>query len=315
MQVNIRIKVATSILAALITACVPDKSHQKNTGVKHAEHQSSATAGLPIEALWAMDESGIEKAAGTKAIQAFVRGFQGNKVDGGAYAYALLAFIENPRELDNVVRGQLALSKSLVYDKVLKKLMRNDAINKLLQEKSLGVEAGSDNADSFKAILPSIEQLSKSTAGTLGQVWAEYMVRNKLDFSKFKAPPGKNTLAYYLFRLQMTHDIWHVVTGYETINDFDEIALQAFMLAQLDDPISSMVVGGSLIATSLHDPDVHCIYAEAVRDGMEIGRLAEPLLAVEWEKEWEKPVKLLRAELKLKTPMRVEDAQRNCTRL
>ena len=62
----------------------------------------------------------------------------------------------------------------------------------------------------------------------------------------FDGPPAGVTnerAAYVIQRLRQTHDLWHVVTGYDT-DPASEVALQAFTYAQLRAP-------GSLVLAAL----------------------------------------------------------------
>jgi ubiquinone biosynthesis protein COQ4 len=96
-------------------------------------------------------------------------------------------------------------------------------------------------------------------------------------------------------RLRQTHDIWHVITGFD-INVPDEIGLKAFELAQTRRPVAGVLVTGGFIKSFLSSNDVNAMLT-AIGKGYRMGLQAQPLLAQKWEDQWEKPLHELQAEL------------------
>lgn len=101
---------------------------------------------------------------------------------------------------------------------------------------------------------------------------------------------------YVEARLSQTHDIWHVVTGFqETV--LDEIGLQAFHLPQFSYPLAAALIASSLMTTLLYDPEQLPSLLTRIHQGWEMGLRSRSLFAQRWEDAWEKPLATWRAEL------------------
>jgi ubiquinone biosynthesis protein Coq4 len=103
---------------------------------------------------------------------------------------------------------------------------------------------------------------------------------------------------YVEMRLSQTHDLWHIVTGFAP-SEIGEIGLQAFHLPQFPYPLASMVVASSLITSTLMAPTALPLLLEAIAQGFQMGKAAQPLFAQKWEEGWEKPLSQWQAELNI----------------
>jgi ubiquinone biosynthesis protein COQ4 len=103
---------------------------------------------------------------------------------------------------------------------------------------------------------------------------------------------------YVEYRWQQTHDIWHLVTGFD-VSEIGEIGLQAFYLAQFQLPLASLLIANALIATTLWQPESLSPLLAAIAQGWQMGKTARPLIAQKWEEAWEKPLSVWQAELHL----------------
>jgi ubiquinone biosynthesis protein COQ4 len=97
-------------------------------------------------------------------------------------------------------------------------------------------------------------------------------------------------------RWQQTHDIWHIITGFDT-SGIDEIGLQAFYLAQFQLPLAGMLIANALISVTLFQPQALSSLLSAIARGWQMGSNAKPLIAQKWEEAWGKPVAIWRTEL------------------
>ena len=112
---------------------------------------------------------------------------------------------------------------------------------------------------------------------------------------------SKSDAEYVELRLSQTHDLWHIITGFDT-SVIGEIGLQAFHLPQFPYPLATMLVANSLISTTLKEPELLPHLLEAIAQGFQMGKAAKPLFAQKWEDGWEKPLSQWQAELNL-TPI------------
>ena len=119
----------------------------------------------------------------------------------------------------------------------------------------------------------------------------EFAASGKLD----KMP---EVLQYKVLRGYQTHDIHHVLTGYSA-TPFDELALQAFQLAQMDFPYSAMTLATIMGHATLVDPLLIKPAMDAITDGWAYGRRARSIQFVAFEQMLERPVADLRREFSL----------------
>jgi ubiquinone biosynthesis protein COQ4 len=148
--------------------------------------------------------------------------------------------------------------------------------------------------------------LARLPEGTLGRAYADFLNARGLTPDVFENPPDNvrdPAIAYVVMRLRQTHDLWHVVTGYDT-DPASEVALQAFTFGQLGAPSAGILaVLGTLRAMRLK-PGLAADVARAFR----LGRRAEHLAIFPWEDHWAKPLVEVRALLGL--PAIPHDAER-----
>lgn len=143
-----------------------------------------------------------------------------------------------------------------------------------------------------------LQQLHQLPPNTLGYLYANHMIKNGL------APLAAREIAEddYSFleaHLTETHDIWHIVTDFQT-DILGEIQLQAFYVAQIHPiPLFLALIAKNLLKTALENLEFSEPLMEAVTRGWTLGKQAKPLFGIHWNKLWEKPIDELRGELNL----------------
>jgi ubiquinone biosynthesis protein COQ4 len=87
-----------------------------------------------------------------------------------------------------------------------------------------------------------LDALAALPEGTLGRSYAEFLRARGLTPEVFVAPRELHDerMRYVAQRLRQTHDLWHVLTGYDT-DVVGEVELQAFSYAQLRTPFALLV--------------------------------------------------------------------------
>ena len=136
---------------------------------------------------------------------------------------------------------------------------------------------------------------------SLGYIYAAQMKKTGFDPNLHAGMTSKSDAEYVELRLSQTHDLWHIITGFDT-SVIGEIGLQAFHLPQFPYPLATMLVANSLISTTLKEPELLPHLLEAIAQGFQMGKAAKPLFAQKWEDGWEKPLSQWQAELNL-TPI------------
>ena len=140
--------------------------------------------------------------------------------------------------------------------------------------------------------------LARLPVGTLGQVYAEHMQRLGLDPNFYPELKVDDDPSYIVMRMRQTHDLWHVVTGFDT-EVAGELGLQAFMLAYLALPLPVILVGGGLLKLGLLDHENLGNGVQAITRGMTMGQAVRGLFAYNWAANWAKPLAEVRRELKI----------------
>jgi ubiquinone biosynthesis protein Coq4 len=145
-----------------------------------------------------------------------------------------------------------------------------------------------------------LEALAACPAGSLGgQLHSlvvddgfdlEVLDRDALDLAELPPP-----LEYLNIRILQCHDIWHLVAGYETTG-LHEVAISGFQMAQFGHQYSSMFLGMVLTKVAFTEPfEGMGFLLDTVLSAYTHGRQTPPLLGVEWEAVWDRPVTAIRA--------------------
>ncbi|MGG6294092.1 Coq4 family protein [Leptolyngbya sp. AN02str] len=147
----------------------------------------------------------------------------------------------------------------------------------------------------------SLESLLDLPKTSLGFVYAAYLRQLGYEPGFYAEDVAVNDDASYVeFRWRQTHDIWHLITGFDT-SFLGEIGLQAVYLAQCQLPFSSLIVASGLIQATVEAPYQLFPVLRHLEQGWKMGLAAKPLLAQKWEDHWEKPVEVWRSELNIQS--------------
>lgn len=150
-------------------------------------------------------------------------------------------------------------------------------------------------AERYMAPPHDLEALLQHPQDSLGYVYAHHMKQLRLQTLESATTSDSDT-HYVENRWQQTHDIWHIITGFDT-SEIGEIGLQAVYLAQFQLPLSSLLIANALISVTVFQPEGLSLLLNAIAQGWQMGKVARPLIAQKWEEAWEKPVAVWRAEL------------------
>lgn len=130
--------------------------------------------------------------------------------------------------------------------------------------------------------------------GTLGREYARFIDDNGLDPDLFQAPPGMPAgIAYIVQRMRQTHDLWHVVTGYDT-DIPGELSLLAFTYAQTQAPSMRLLATVGTVHYAVRHGQL--AFGRVAR-GYQRGKTAQFMGNVIWEDMWELPLSEVRARL------------------
>ncbi len=146
-----------------------------------------------------------------------------------------------------------------------------------------------------------LEALARCPADSLGGAFHALIVDNGFDLEVLdrqalgldKLPPP---LDYLNARILQCHDLWHLTAGYQT-TALHEVAISGFQLAQFGHHYSSMFLGMVLTRLAFERPEGGAIMLPVILTAWTHGRRTPPLLPVNWEAVWNKPLAEVRAKL------------------
>jgi ubiquinone biosynthesis protein COQ4 len=147
-----------------------------------------------------------------------------------------------------------------------------------------------------------IDELMRLPESTLGGAYARHMQASNLKPDFFEDVPPRHRMHFLRLRLRQTHDIWHVLAGFGT-DEFGEVGLQGFYFAQFTNGQSALILASAVLKSVLRgrfgDLELHL---DAFCEGYRNGKSAASLLAVEWERMWERDLASLRRDLRVEAP-------------
>jgi len=138
------------------------------------------------------------------------------------------------------------------------------------------------------------EALGRLPDGTLGREYARFLVDHGISPSTFEKDPdvGNARLAYLITRVRQTHDLWHVLTGYEP-DVRGEVLLQGFTYGQLRMPSNMVIALFGIVRYGLGWPRP----VRHLRAAIAHGGRAAMLAGFRWEDHWDTPLVELRERL------------------
>jgi len=138
-----------------------------------------------------------------------------------------------------------------------------------------------------------LDALARQPEGTLGRIFAEHCRARGLNPNLAYVPP-ESEVDWMLHHLLLTHDIWHVVTGWG--NDLPgEYGLGSFYMGQLGAPaFFGYLLGLAALSTAFQRRSFR-EFMDAVTSGYEMAKQAEPLFGVDWSTLWDVPLDDVRA--------------------
>jgi ubiquinone biosynthesis protein COQ4 len=161
-----------------------------------------------------------------------------------------------------------------------------------------------------------VDQLMAISPVTLGGAYARHMSQRGLRPDYYESVDARHKFHYLRLRVRQTHDIWHVLTGFDT-DPVGEMGLQGFCFGQVTNGQSVLILAGGIIkclftghyANLEHFVDAFC-------EGYRNARAAHFLLEMRWKQFWSESVDSLRQQFgivaaKSRTPQQLAKALRS----
>lgn len=143
-----------------------------------------------------------------------------------------------------------------------------------------------------------LERLRAQPAETLGGAYARFLDRHGISPESLPALPGTGELDYILTHFYETHDLWHVLTGFEA-DPAGELGVQAFLLAQYRAFLPLFVISAVLVNTALYAYDDKARRLDAIARGWTLGRSARSLVGVDFRAHLARPLAEVRRDFGL----------------
>jgi ubiquinone biosynthesis protein COQ4 len=201
-------------------------------------------------------------------------------------------------------RARIALAAYRVYrdptrlDEVL------EAVTRLASTRDLGAAVESlrsssplaaDQLLTRRVIRWDPDDLAACAPGTLGRAVHEHCRAWNIHPRSFPKRANDTPQQHVVVHIENTHDIWHPVTDFGS-DTRGEIGLQAFILAQLVNPLGLILVALASVKTMEMRVSPAPLLDEITR-GWLLGKRAKPLFGVRWDEMWDRPLADVRREL------------------
>lgn len=144
----------------------------------------------------------------------------------------------------------------------------------------------------------SLNELLSYPEGTLGHTLGMHLKRNNLEPEFFPPTEGTDEATYITRRVRRTHDIWHVLTGFDT-SPAGEVALQAFTFAQLKAPFSALLIAISILHSLARGQSMFFDIMEKIFMGHRVGSTCTSLIGIPLEQRLAESLEKLREEFGL----------------
>lgn len=143
------------------------------------------------------------------------------------------------------------------------------------------------------------EALHRLPEGTLGRAYADFMAERGLRHEDLKlVEGGERDIDWIRNHLRETHDLWHVVTGFDT-DIPGELGLQAFYCAQVKGPLPVLILSMGLLNTLFFAMETLDDRLTAISHGYQLGKRTKSLFGLDFRANLERPLADLRRELGL----------------
>lgn len=131
-----------------------------------------------------------------------------------------------------------------------------------------------------------LQMLREKPEGSFGNAYAKHMLSHGFKPDFWRKSEIHNDITYVTVRMRQTHDLWHVMTGFD-VDVEGEIGLQAFVLAQTGLPIAIILLVGAMLRAIFKDIKSLPKLMDAVAHGWRMGKKAKSIFPTRWEEIWD----------------------------
>jgi ubiquinone biosynthesis protein Coq4 len=146
--------------------------------------------------------------------------------------------------------------------------------------------------------LLNLSELAAFPPETLGSAYARFMRSHGLAADALPSREASSEIEYIIAHYYETHDLWHVVTGFDT-DPAGELGVQAVLLAQSHSYLPLLLMAAILTNTALFAYEDRIARLDALVRGWTLGRSAESLVGIDWRPHLSRPLAEVRRDLAL----------------
>ena len=144
----------------------------------------------------------------------------------------------------------------------------------------------------------SLSALGEYPEGTLARGFADFLGERGLDPASIPTLEVHDEGSFVRAHLYETHDLWHVVTGFDT-DVAGELGLQAFYAAQVPGKLPIALLSGGMLNTLIYADGDRARRLAAISRGWTMGERAAPFFGTDWAQLWSTPLAEVRSALRL----------------
>lgn len=145
---------------------------------------------------------------------------------------------------------------------------------------------------------PSMNDLSAYPEGTFGRAVYDHLNRHHLDLEFYPEMKMERPVDYLSVRMSQDHDFVHALLG-RSIEVPDELAIQAFGVAQVGSLLGVVLVAGGLLHLFRKNPQAAITAMNDVSETYQLGKKAKNLTSLRLRDHLARPIKDVRKDFGL----------------
>jgi len=145
---------------------------------------------------------------------------------------------------------------------------------------------------------PSMQELAAYPEGSFGRALHDHLKRHGLDLEFYPQMKIERPVDYLSVRMSQDHDFVHALLG-RTIEVDDEIAIQAFGVAQVGSLLGVVLVAGGLLHLFRENPQRAITAVGDVSETYQIGKRAKNLVSERLREHLGRPINDVRRDFGL----------------
>lgn len=142
-----------------------------------------------------------------------------------------------------------------------------------------------------------LDEMLKLPTDSLGNELAKTMKDGNFDPNYFRRKNPDVEGKVILDHIEQTHDIWHIVLGFDTSVP-DEVGILAFEFGQLRAPQAAAFLAGAIVRCLFTDLRQLPPIMDAIAEGWQLSKTYPPLFAVNWSEIMHLPTESICNQLK-----------------